>query len=108
MNILITGGNGQLGKDCEQIFKKRHTTTCVDIENLDITDPDQVDAVVGKIRPDVIINCAAFTQVDACEVQKELAWDVNVIGPENLAKSATKNNALLVHISPDYVLDGSR
>ncbi len=108
MNILITGGNGQLGKDCEQVFKKRHTTVCVDIDDLDITDPDHADAFVKKIRPDIIINCAAFTQVDACETQKEAAENVNVIGPKNLAKSAKKNNSLLVHISTDYVFDGEK
>ncbi len=108
MNFLITGGNGQLGKDCEHVFKKRHTTTCVDIEDLDITDPYQVDAIVKKIRPDIIINCAAFTQVDACETQKEAAENVNVNGPKNLAKSATKNNSLLVHFSTDYVFDGKK
>jgi dTDP-4-dehydrorhamnose reductase len=108
MNILITGGNGQLGKDCERVFKKNHTTTCVDIEDLDITDPDQVDVVVKKTRPDIIINCAAFTQVDACETQKKAADNVNVNGPENLAKSARKNNSLLVHISSDYVFNGKK
>lgn len=108
MNLLITGGNGQLGKDCECVFKKNHTTTCVDIEDLDITDQDQVDAFVKKIRPDIIINCAAFTQVDACETQKEAAENVNVNGPKNLAQSARKNNALLVHISTDYIFDGKK
>ena len=108
MNILITGGNGQLGKDCEQVFKKNHTITCVDIDNLDITDPDQVDAAVQKIQPDIIINCAAFTQVDACETQKEAADNVNVNGPKNLANSARENDALLVHISTDYVFDGKK
>ncbi len=108
MNILITGGNGQLGKDCEQVFKKHHTTLCVDIEDLDITDPDQVNIIVKKIQPDIIINCAAFTQVDACETQKKAAANVNVNGPKNLAKSAMGNDALLVHISTDYVFDGKK
>ena len=108
MNILITGGNGQLGKDCEQVLQKNHTTTCVDIEDLDITDPDQVDIIVKKIQPDIIINCAAFTQVDACETQKKAATNVNVNGPKNLAKSAEENDALLVHLSTDYVFDGGK
>lgn len=108
MNILITGGNGQLGKDCELVLKKNHTTTCVDIEDLDITDPVETDAFIGNIRPDIIINCAAYTLVDACETQRDTAWNVNVTGPENLAKSARKNNALLVHISTDYVFNGEK
>ncbi|MBC2714727.1 MAG: dTDP-4-dehydrorhamnose reductase [Desulfobacteraceae bacterium] len=108
MNILITGGNGQLGKDCEHVFKNSCQTTCIDIEDLDITDPDHVEAVVKQVRPGIIINCAAFTQVDACETQKKPAWNVNVTGPKNLAKSARKNNSLLVHISTDYVFDGKK
>jgi len=108
MNILITGSNGQLGKDCEHVFKNNHQTTCVDIEDLDITSLDQVDVLVKKIQPDIIINCAAFTQVDACETKKKTADNINVNGPENLAKSARKNNSLLVHISSDYVFDGKK
>ncbi len=108
MNILITGGNGQLGKDCEHVFKQHHTVTSVDVEDLDITNPDQVNAVAGKIRPDIIINCAAFTQVDLCETQKEAAENVNANGPQNLAKSARENDSLLVHISTDYVFDGKK
>lgn len=108
MNILITGGNGQLGKDCEKVFQKNHDITSVDIEDLDITRMDQVDDLITKIRPDIIINCAAFTRVDDCETQKEAAWQVNVTGPENLAKSARKIQSLLVHISTDYIFDGKK
>jgi dTDP-4-dehydrorhamnose reductase len=108
MNILITGSNGQLGKDCEHVFKKNHTITCVDIEDLDITNADHTDAYVRKIQPDIIINCAAFTQVDACETQRKAADNVNVNGPGNLAKSTRKNKALLVHISTDYIFDGNK
>ena len=108
MNLLITGGNGQLGKDCETVFQKNHDITSVDIEDLDITHMDQVDALVTKIRPDIIINCAAFTRVDDCETQKEAAWQVNVTGPENLAKTARKIHSLLVHISTDYIFDGNK
>lgn len=108
MNILITGGNGQLGKDCEHVFKDTHQTTCVDIEDLDITSPDQVDAFVKKIQPDIIINCAAFTQVDACETQRKAADNVNINGPRNLAKNARKSNALCIHISTDYIFDGKK
>jgi dTDP-4-dehydrorhamnose reductase len=108
MNILITGSNGQLGKDCEHVFKKNHTITCVDIEDLDITNPDQVDAFIRKVQPDIIINCAAFTQVDACETQRKIADNVNINGSENLAQSARKNNSLLIHISTDYIFDGKK
>jgi len=108
MNILITGSNGQLGKDCEHVFKKNHTITCVDIEDLDITNADHTDAYVGKIKPDIIINCAAFTQVDACETQRKVADNVNINGAQNIAKSARKYNALCIHISTDYIFDGKK
>jgi dTDP-4-dehydrorhamnose reductase len=108
MNILITGGNGQLGKDCELVFSDKHQTTCIDIEDLDITDPDQVEDIVKTIKPDITINCAAFTQVDACETHRKAADNVNVNGAENIAKSARKNNSLLIHISTDYVFDGKK
>jgi dTDP-4-dehydrorhamnose reductase len=108
MNLLITGGNGQLGRDCFQVFKDRFQTTCVDIEDADITNPEQVDTMVTQTRPDIIVNCAAFTAVDACETQRDAAWAVNAVGPQNLAVSARKNKALLVHISTDYVFNGRK
>ena len=108
MNILITGSNGQLGKDCERVLNPMHTLTCVDIEDIDITDKDSLDAAIADIGPDVIINCAAFTNVDACETQKEAAWAVNVTGPENLAQCAKNNNSRIIHISSDYVFDGKK
>ncbi|MEW6080141.1 MAG: dTDP-4-dehydrorhamnose reductase [Thermodesulfobacteriota bacterium] len=108
MNILITGANGQLGRDCQAVFGDRHALTCVDIEDLDITRPDRVLAFVRQARPEVIINCAAFTLVDQCETQKRLAWAVNVTGAENLAAGAAECGALMVHISTDYVFDGKK
>jgi len=106
MNILITGANGQLGKDCTLVLSDLHAVTCVDVEELDITHKNQVLAFIRKIRPEVIINCAAFTQVDLCETHKDQAWAVNVTGAENLAQAAAACQAFLVHISTDYVFDG--
>lgn len=108
MNILITGGRGQLGTDCEAVFQAGHTLVCVDIDKLDIADREAVDALADRVRPDIIINCAAFTAVDACETQTETAFRVNAIGPENLARWAKKNSARLVHVSTDYVFDGQK
>jgi dTDP-4-dehydrorhamnose reductase len=108
MNILITGGNGQLGKDCENIFSQSHSVTSVDIEDIDITDFDRLNTAIATIGPDVIINCAAFTNVDACETQTEAAWAVNVTGPENLSICASNHGALIIHISSDYVFDGKK
>ena len=108
MKFLITGANGQLGKDCETVFKNKHQLTCVDIEELDISDTDQVADFVQQVQPDVIINCAAFTRVDACESDRQNADKVNITGPENLAKAGRKTNSLLVHISTDYVFNGNK
>ncbi len=108
MNLLITGANGQLGKDCRTVFGGAHTLTCVDIEELDITRADDVSAFVRNIKPGVIINCAAYTQVDRCETEQEPARAVNVTGAENLAEGAADCGALMVHISTDYVFDGQK
>jgi len=108
MNILITGGKGQLGHDCAQVLSGSHAVTRIDIDELDIADSASVNQVADGTRPEVIINCAAFTQVDACETQTETAWRVNVTGPENLARWASANGARLVHISTDYVFDGKK
>ncbi len=108
MNLLITGANGQLGKDCQAVFAGTPAMTCVDIEELDITREDDVRALVANIQPAVIINAAAYTQVDRCETEQEAAWAVNVTGAGNLAQSARDCGALLVHISTDYVFDGEK
>ncbi len=108
MRILITGGNGQLGRECRAVLKPDHRVTAVDIEDLDITDPAGVDAYIKHHRPEVIVNCAAFTQVDDCETNRESARQVNVNGPDNLALCAARYKARLVHISTDYVFDGKK
>jgi dTDP-4-dehydrorhamnose reductase len=77
-----------------------------DYTQLDITNKSDVKSLVTSFRPDIIVNAAAMTNVDACETQRELAWKVNVIGVENLVEVARRINCLLIHISTDYVFDG--
>ena len=108
MKILITGGAGQLGRDCETVLKKNHQVTPVDLEVLDIADRTAVNAFVHDLKPDVILNCAAFTRVDDCETEKELACKVNVEGPKHLASAAGTRGARMIHISTDYVFDGKK
>ncbi len=108
MKILITGAKGQLGKDCQQVLQTNHALRSVDLDELDIADARAVDIMVHDFGPDIILNCAAFTDVDACETQREPAWKVNVLGPENLAQSAQNHNARLIHISTDYVFSGRK
>ncbi len=108
MKILITGANGQLGQDCQQILAPNHTLLLCDIGTLDISDATAVQAMFTAEKPQVIINCAAFTAVDRCETEREAAWRANAIGPENLAKEAATIGARLIHISTDYVFDGNK
>jgi dTDP-4-dehydrorhamnose reductase len=106
MRILITGANGQLGRDCTQLLSKQHTVETCDLPELDIADAKQVDALIRSFRPETVVNCAAYTAVDACETERETAWMANVDGPHNLAQSTKRQGGRLVHISTDYVFDG--
>ncbi len=108
MKILICGGDGQLGSDCVQVLQEAHEVFALTLNELDITSSSDVDKVIGKYVPDIILNCAAYTNVDACETERELAWNVNVEGPKNLASGVTKYGGLLIHISSDYVFDGRK
>jgi len=108
MKIMITGGKGQLGSDCHHILRPDHEVMAVDLEDGDITNLSYVQAIVQDFAPDIIVNCAAYTQVDACETHREVAWKVNVEGPRNLASAVEKYGGRLVHISTDYVFDGSK
>ena len=106
--ILICGAAGQLGTDCRRVFQEDHDILAVDIDELDITRPEVVNRVVGDYAPDVMINCAAYTQVDACETDKDRAHSINGEGPGILAGAMAAAGGLMVHISTDYVFDGKR
>jgi len=108
MRILITGAKGQLGNDCRQVLQAGHILEAIDLDELDITDARAVNTMICDFKPHAILNCAAFTDVDACEKEKALAWKINVKGPENLARSAGNHNARLIHISTDYVFSGRK
>jgi len=108
MKILVAGGKGQLGTDCVQVFRETHDVLAIDLDELDITRLVDLETLVKKFLPSTIINCAAYTQVDNCETEKDLAWNVNVIGTENLVKCVEKHGGRLIHISTDYVFDGSK
>ena len=108
MKILVSGGTGQLGRDCTKVLEKSHEVTPVGSKTLDIADRTAVNAFVEELKPNVILNCAAFTRVDDCETEKELAWKVNVEGPKNLASAAGARGARIIHISTDYVFDGEK
>ncbi len=117
--VLITGANGLLGQQLVKVFRDDYEVHALGlqaqshlpIENFlyyqgDITDRQQVRALVEKIVPNFIVNAAAFTDVDGSEAQRELCWKINVTGVENLVYAAQKIKARLVHVSTDYVFDG--
>lgn len=112
--ILLTGCGGQLGRAIRGEYARSEAEFILtDIEAgegiyaLDITDIDEVLKIVREKCPDVIINCAAHTNVDACEVQWDAAYRINAIGPRNLSIAASEMGAKLIHVSTDYVFEGN-
>jgi len=120
MKLLITGSYGQLGNELLTILKNgcaeigpispayaNAEVIGVDADTLDITDTAAVLRFVEQARPDVIINCAAMTNVDGCETMFDTAMKVNAIGPRNLGQAAASVGAKLIHVSTDYVFAGN-
>ena len=112
--ILVTGCNGQLGRAIRKEYEKENVefinTDVVEGEgvvSLDITNIDAVLSLTRETKPDVIINCAAHTNVDKCEEQWDLAYKINAIGPRNLSIAATELDAKMMHVSTDYVFEGN-
>lgn len=108
MRILLTGVNGQLGGELQGTLAPLGEVIAVGRDRLDLSQPDQIPDVVEAIQPDLIVNCAAYTAVDKAETEVELAHTVNAIAPGTLAKTAANLGATLLHISTDYVFDGSQ
>ena len=107
MKILITGAKGMLAKAVIKEFKNEEKLL-TDVDELDITDIDKVKEFISINKPNLIINCAAYTAVDKAEEQQELAYKINALGPKNLAIASNENNAVLIHISTDYVFGGDK
>jgi len=108
VKILVTGSKGQLGNEIQSIAKDYldFEFLFTDIDDLDITNAEQVNEYFKLNRPDAVINCAAYTAVDKAESDIEMAYRINHLAVENMAKSASAVNALIVHLSTDYVFDG--
>lgn len=120
MRIFIAGANGLLGQTIVSIFTRESDNELItsgiepnplinlghQYEKLDITNKEDVKKVIGFYEPKIIINCAAFTDVDKCETERELCWKINVDAVKNLIIAARSNNSKLVHYSTDYVFDG--
>ena len=107
MKILITGSNGMLGHDLREVLKDNHDLVLTTSKTLDITDKKQVMDFIGDSKPDVVINSAAYTDVDGCEENRDLAYAVNGEGVRNLALACREVDCALLHISTDYVFDGT-
>ena len=107
MKILITGANGLLGHELSSILKD-HTLILLSHSQLDISDSESVNKQIDSSSPDIIINSAAYTQVDACETNYDLAFKSNAIGPKNLAIKCKQLGIPLIHISTDYVFEGNK
>ncbi len=121
MRILVTGCNGLLGQKLVELISVQRDSHLIataksklipdlprgEFHSLDITNANEVDEIVSKTKPDVVINTAAMTQVDQCETEKEKCWLANVTAVEILVEACKKNKVHLIHISTDFIFDGT-
>lgn len=107
MKILVTGSNGQLGRELSlQLTAEKMPFVGYDIPEFDITDKAAIETIIEQEQPTVIINCGAMTNVDGCETSRDAAFAINAEGPKNLAEIARDKDIVLVQVSTDYVFDG--
>ena len=107
-SILVTGGNGQLGRDLARGLAGSYRVTTVDIDTLDITDAEAVRTYVSKLRPHVVLHAAAWTDVDGCEQDHNRAMRINAEGTRFVAEACREVGAWMVYYSTDYVFDGAK
>lgn len=121
MKILVTGSNGLLGQKLINLLQKDDNVYTIatarkklvpqlmrgEFHGLDIEDAEQVNRVLSETKPDVVINTAAMTQVDDCELNHEACWKANVTSVENLINACSKDNIRLIHLSTDFIFDGT-
>jgi len=109
LKVLVTGAGGMVGRAVGEYCRSSGDLVfSYDHQALDITDADRVRETLRQNEPEVVINCAAWTDVDGCELNRERAFAVNASGPENLARASREINAGLITISTDYVFDGKK
>ena len=108
MKILLVGSNGQLGKELEKQLSKEGDLFSFSKGELDITKPEEVKKKINVINPHLIVNAAAYTDVEGAEINREMAFKINEDAVKNLALETRKNNAWLIHYSTDYVFDGKK
>ena len=105
--VLLIGADGMLGGELKERLEKKYEVVGTTLQTLDICDRDAVFAKAKEVKPYFIINCAAFTNVDACEVKEDLALAVNGTAVGNIADAAKDIDATFIHISTDYVFAGN-
>lgn len=108
MRIVVLGAGGMLGRDLMLLLGSGHLTVGIERSTCDITKPEDVNRVIAEYSPDVVVNAAAYTDVDACETNPERCFPVNAEGVKNIASACRKSGALVVHFSTDYVFDGRK
>ena len=109
MKIVVIGAEGQVGRDaCAEFEQHGDGVRGLNHSELEVASPDSVQVVLSPIKPDVIVNCAAFHHVEHCELEPAKAFAINACGARNLARAAASLDALLIHISTDYVFDGAK
>ena len=106
MKILLTGSNGQVGFELAKKLSALGEVIATDREDLDLTNPEAIRQFIDQVKPDIIINPAAYTAVGKAESEPEMAYQINVTAPEVLAEKASELNIPLIHFSTDYVFDG--
>ena len=106
MKILLTGKNGQLGSVLERDLKLAHEVFATDRFDLDLANLNDIKNITNQIKPDLIINTAAYTRVDDAEINNVLANEINALGPKALSEEATILNIPIIHFSTDYIFDG--
>lgn len=107
MKIIVTGSNGQLGTDvAAELSAKGHEVIGADLPETDITDELQINELIGSSNADAVIHCAAFTNVDLAESERELCKKINVDGTLNIARACKKHDIKMLYISTDYVFSG--
>lgn len=107
-SLLIIGARGQLGSDCALVFPAEFSVKSINSTELDLLDSNAIKSAIINYQPEVIVNCAAYTQVDNCESESEKARLINCEAPARMAAAAREIGALLLHVSTDYVFPGSR
>jgi dTDP-4-dehydrorhamnose reductase len=108
MKIFLTGKNGQLGNRLDKDLKKIHDVIATDRNTLDLVDTQFIKDTIYKVKPDLIINAAAYTNVDQAEKEKDLAYKINALAPKALSQAAKALDIPIIHISTDYVFDGTK